>query len=128
MTNDSGGLHDPETAYDIGSYFYKGMRTPYCAFDDHQDPAVKPRNETVTPGRRSLSVSWDAVPGAVKYSVLASADGKHFTTYTLTERGIDFTIYGLTGGRRYYVLVQAYVNKEWSKYTSDDLIRGTPSR
>lgn len=127
MANDSGGLHDPDTDWEIGSYFYKDIRIPACTEDDPQDSAVKPRNVTVTPGDGSLSVKWDAVPGAVKYAVATTTDGKRFTTYTLNETGTSFTIYGLTGGRKYDVLVQAYVNREWSRYTSDDLMRGTPT-
>ena len=68
----------------------------------------------------SVTLSWEATPGATKYAIALCNDDGSFDTYTYDCTGTSFVIDGLTNGRVYKFLVQAYVNGSWSSFNADD--------
>ena len=85
---------------------------------------IKPTVKAISKGNSSVSLSWDKVPGATKYAI-ATNEGKGYKTYTLTCTGTSYVVKGLTVGKRYGFLVQAYINGKWSRFTDADLVYAT---
>ena len=81
---------------------------------------------TATAGDLSATVSWTSVPGATRYAVAAQNGDGSFTTYTYDATGTSYTVKGLVSGRAYRMLVQAYVDGQWSPFSSIDLVSVTP--
>ena len=87
---------------------------------------TKPAPEVTGVDNGSISLSWDAVPGATKYAVSTkNADGS-YSVRTASVTGTSYTLTGLTNALEYSILVQAYVDGKWSAYTDDDLVKAAP--
>lgn len=84
---------------------------------------------TVTPGANGASVSWGAVSGATSYRVFYRLNGTTKWSYKNTTR-TSMNLTGLTGGRKYDVVVRAYsaTTKKWSKYSASDIQTVTPAK
>ena len=81
---------------------------------------------TATAGVNSVALSWGAVTGATKYSVKQYDDG----VCTILDPAVDttsFTDTGLTAGKVYTYLVQAYVNGVWSSAAPAYRVSATPT-
>jgi hypothetical protein len=68
-------------------------------------PLGTPRMPTLTPGYKSLTVTWTAVAGADQYEVYYGIDTP--TTLAITTAGTTATITGLTDGTTYFVRLRA---------------------
>jgi hypothetical protein len=68
-------------------------------------PLGTPGTPTLTPGYKSLTVSWAAVAGADQYEVYYGIGTP--TTLAITTAGTTATISGLIGGTVYYVRLRA---------------------
>ena len=82
-------------------------------------PVVK-----ATAGDGQVSLSWNAVTGATKYSIFTYLNGK-FTAVAQTT-GTSYTVKNLTNGTKYGFLVTAYVGSSWTTYTAADIKYATP--
>ena len=87
---------------------------------------TKPANVTAVPGYNSVTLTWDAVPGASQYAV-SYYTGSGYVTLTTSCTSTTYTASGLSGGKTYPFLVQAYVNGQWSPFTSADHVSATPA-
>ena len=80
-------------------------------------------------GDRSGELSWGHVPGATRYAV-AVRQGSGYKTYTLDCGKESYTVTGLSNGRSYSFLVQAWNGSSWSSFSESDLVActtlGTP--
>ena len=80
-------------------------------------------------GDRSAELSWGHVPGATRYAV-AVRQGSGYKTYTLDCGKESYTVTGLSNGRSYSFLVQAWNGSSWSSFSESDLVActtlGTP--
>ena len=80
-------------------------------------------------GDRSVELSWGRVPGATRYAV-AVRQGSGYKTYTLDCGKESYTVTGLSNGRSYSFLVQAWNGSSWSSFSESDLVActtlGTP--
>ena len=80
-------------------------------------------------GDRSVELSWGHVPGATRYAV-AVRQGSGYKTYTLDCGKESYTVTGLSNGRSYSFLVQAWNGSSWSSFSESDLVActtlGTP--
>ena len=85
---------------------------------------IAPQVEAIA-GDRSVRLNWESVPGATKYAV-AVKQGSGFKTYTLNCTALTYHISGLTSGVKYYFVVQAFVDGEWSNFSSMDYASATP--
>ena len=87
---------------------------------------TQPAPEVTGVDNGSISLSWNAVPGATKYAVSTkNADGS-YNIRTTNVAGTSYTLTGLTNALEYSILVQAYIDGKWSSYTDDDLVKATP--
>lgn len=84
---------------------------------------TKPKVTAAPAGDGKLTLTWGQVPGATRYAI-ALRCGSTYKTYTYNETGTSYPISGLDAGRPYYFLVQAYVDGQWTSFTSDDLVAG----
>jgi len=81
---------------------------------------------TVTAGDGQAAFSWISVDGATKYCAAIYENGK----YTILDQNITGTSYtatGLTNGKEYNFLIQAYANGKWSSKDTQYLISVTPN-
>ncbi len=78
----------------------------------------------VTAGSGQITASWDAMSGASKYRVFKCVDGSYTTIADVADT--SYTITGLTNGTKCGVLVLAYVNGAWSKWSASDVKYATP--
>ncbi|MBQ9948786.1 MAG: hypothetical protein IJO91_10410, partial [Oscillospiraceae bacterium] len=105
-------------SYDVG----KGISCPFTlSYTRPMFIETEARDGKVT-------FSWDAVDGAERYSL--SIYDPETGKYTLRSSKITRTTYtasALTNGEEYVFLIRAYVNGEWSPYTSEDFIKATPT-
>ena len=80
-------------------------------------------------GDRSVELSWGRVPGATRYAV-AVRQGSGYKTYTLDCGKESYAVTGLSNGRSYSFLVQAWNGSSWSSFSESDLVActtlGTP--
>lgn len=80
-------------------------------------------------GDGSVELSWGHVPGATRYAV-AVRQGSGYKTYTLDCGKESYTVTGLSNGRSYSFLVQAWNGSSWSSFSESDLVActtlGTP--
>jgi len=91
-------------------------------------PAETPKpTVTATVSSGKVTLSWGAVSGATKYAVSLynTATGK-YTTYTSALTAKTYTVTGLTDGKKYQFLIQAYKNGSWSRFTEADHIIAVP--
>ena len=131
LANDQDNMHVVNTAKPM----YSNITLPSCTDDDPTDnppseeetpSSTKPANVTAVPGTNSVTLSWDAVPGAARYAV-SYHNGSGYTILTETCTATTYTAAGLTAGRTYPFLVQAFVNGQWSPFTSADHVAATPA-
>ncbi|MGI5920110.1 MAG: fibronectin type III domain-containing protein, partial [Christensenellales bacterium] len=87
---------------------------------DPNRPVVK-----ATPGKGSVTLSWNPVSGATAYAVAYYKNGWVTLTYDCTDT--SYTVTDLVSGRSYTFLVQAKVDGKWSKYDSTDYVSATPT-
>ena len=84
-----------------------------------------PTDVSADAGDGEVSLSWAAVPGAERYAV-AYRDGAGYRTLTYGCEGTSYVASGLSNGREYEFLVQAYCMGRWSTFTEADLVAATP--
>ena len=77
-------------------------------------------------GDRSVELSWGHVPGATRYAV-AVRQGSGYKTYTLDCGKESYTVTGLSNGRSYSFLVQAWNGSSWSSFSESDLVACRPA-
>ena len=84
----------------------------------------KPRNVKAVPSDSQVTVTWDKVAGASKYSVYYYLNGK----YTLigTTTGTSAVAKNLTNGTKYGFIVLSCVNGTWTKADTANLVYATP--
>ena len=81
---------------------------------------------TATPDNGQVILKWDAIDGATKYAISRYENNKYIeVNYNVTET--TYKVTGLTNGKTYKFLVQAYVNGSWSKFTTADFVTASPS-
>ena len=119
----------PGTKYGVLVRAYvNGAWTVYDADDiKYITPAVTAKPEITVlrdAGNGKVGVNWTAVDGATKYAVYTVLNGKY--TCAATSTGLGAYVTKLTPGIKYGILVRAYVNGAWSKYTSADIKYITP--
>ena len=89
--------------------------------------APKPTNIKATAGDAKVSFTWTGVTGATRYSLsIYNPDTEKYTLVSSQITGTSYTATGLTNGKEYQFLIRAYVNGEWSAYTSADFVKATP--
>ncbi len=79
----------------------------------------------VTVGNGKIALTWNAVPGAIRYSVYTYEDGKYTAVNTKIGK-TNYIIKNLVNGKRYYFLVQANVDGKWSSANVNHLVSGIP--
>ena len=84
---------------------------------------TKPTPKVTSTGNGKVTLSWDAVSGATKYAISSQNPG---VNYSLNFTGTSYTVTGLTNGKTYQFLVQAYVDGKWSAYSEADFVEATP--
>ncbi len=72
----------------------------------------------------SVKLTWKSLSGATKYAVYSYLNGKYTAAGTTT--GTTYTVKNLTNGTKYGFLVRAYVNGEWTSFTTSDNVYCTP--
>ncbi len=86
---------------------------------------IAPPTPIVKAEDKKLTLTWEAVPGATKYSVYSYADGKYIKIDTsVTET--SYVVENLVNGKSYSFLVQAFVNGKWTKARTSYVVSGTP--
>ena len=89
---------------------------------------MKPTAQIVSTTFDSVSLEWNAVPGATKYAIaIQQADGS-FKNYDVNYRGTSYTIDGLESETNYKILVQANINGRWSAFSDSDLVEAKTKR
>lgn len=81
---------------------------------------------TATGGANKVTLSWSAITGASKYRIMQYENG----ICTILSDNTTATTYnatGLTPGKTYYFIVNAYVDDEWSATSAAYLVEGTPT-
>jgi hypothetical protein len=72
------------------------------------DAPPAPTNLGATPGKKKITVSWTAAPGASSYNVKRSTtNGGPYATVATNVTGSSYANGGLTTGTRYYYVVSA---------------------
>lgn len=82
----------------------------------------KPHITSVATTGSTIHLKWLPVDGATKYAVSKYNSGTNYTTFSKDITDTEFTITGLTVGTEYSILVQAYINDSWTKFTTADHI------
>ena len=85
--------------------------------------AEKPEPRATLSGS-SCELSWDAVPGAERYAVAIQC-GEVWKTYTYDLKNVTYLISALEPGQTYRFVVQAYVEGQWSSFSSEDILQYT---
>ncbi len=80
---------------------------------------------TATAGVGKVTLKWNTVSGATKYNVYSYLGSKY--TLLTTTTATSYTATGLKGGTKYGFLVRAYVNGEWTPFTTADNVYATPT-
>ena len=89
--------------------------------------APSPKNVKAEPaGSGEVKLSWDPVEGAEAYAVAEYVNGS-YRNFTTEFTGTSYTATGLSNGRSYDFLVQAWADGSWSPFGSSDLVSATPS-
>ena len=86
--------------------------------------ATKPQ-VTATAGNGSVTLTWEKVSGATKYAIASRNEDGSYKTYSLSCDVTTYTINGLSNGRSYDFLVQAWTGS-WSNFDSSDLVSAVP--
>ena len=83
--------------------------------------AMRP-SVSAEPADRSVTLTWDPVPGAERYAV-AVREGSGWRTFTYDCRGTSYTATGLSNGTEYEFLVQALCMGRWSSFGEGDVVK-----
>ncbi|MGN1340719.1 MAG: hypothetical protein ACI4WS_10535, partial [Oscillospiraceae bacterium] len=81
-------------------------------------------------GSRQTYVRWYGLDSEIveKYAVYTYKDGKYYLVdANVPGTASGYLITGLTNGTKYGVLVRAYINGQWTSFTTDDIVYATPS-
>ena len=79
-----------------------------------------PLNLSATPGNQSVSLTWDAVPGASNYKIKrGTSTGNYNTTQTISATNTSYTWGSLTNGTTYYFVVTATGNSTESANSNE---------
>ncbi len=82
---------------------------------------LKQSSQTTT----SATLSWNAVPGATKYSVQIYKNGKWITNNNVSKNSYTFS--KLSKNTKYKVRVRSYVNSKYNSFSPITYISSTPS-
>ncbi len=86
---------------------------------------TRPRNVKAENGDGQVTLTWNAVEGATMYGVSVYENGR-YTVLSADITGTQYTAAGLTNGKGYEFLVQAYVDGVWSEINASDHVKGWP--
>jgi fibronectin type 3 domain-containing protein len=79
-----------------------------------------PLNLSATPGNQSVSLTWDAVPGATNYKIKrGTSSGSYSSTQTISATSTSYTWSSLTNGTTYYFVVTATGNSTESANSNE---------
>jgi len=81
---------------------------------------------TATAGDGSVSLSWNAIPGASKYAVAYQNDDGSWNTLTTSCTDTGYTARNLIAGKTYTFLIQSYTDR-WSSFDSTDYAKAVPT-
>jgi hypothetical protein len=88
----------------------EGARVGFYALSVNHviDAPPPPTNLSASPGKKKITVSWTAAPGAGSYNIKRSTvNGGPYTTIATNVTGSSYANGGLTAGVRYYYVVSA---------------------
>lgn len=88
----------------------EGSRVAFYALSVNHviDPPPAPTNLAASPGKKKITLTWTAAPGAGSYNVKRSlANGGPYSTIATNITGTSYANSGLTAGTRYYYVVSA---------------------
>ena len=122
------------TIYDLGNGYDHSIVVQACTngywsslnntWDDaiaHPEGKMFPEIQSTIASYSTIDVSWDSVPGAIKYAVSTSIDdGETWTIHTLNCYDLNFQVQNLDEDTEYKVLVQVNVMGIWSLITLSD--------
>ncbi len=92
------------------------------------EPAQGPKNLTAIPGNGFVTLNWDALDGAVAYSVYGGTEtGVTPSNAVIAESSVSsaYTVSGLTNGTKYYFVVAAENAEGGIKLSAE--VSATPS-
>ncbi len=129
----TGLTNGKEYGFWVQSYVKEYSAAPNVNALAHATPAgannaaVTPANITVVPGDKQVNVSWNAVPGATKYKVVAYL-GNNVAKSVYVSGGTTTTavVAGLTNGKDYGFWVQSYVKEYSAAPNVNALVHATP--
>ena len=84
-------------------------------------------NPTAVAGDRSVTLSWDKVPGTERYAIAYRLDDGSYKTLTYDCTDTSFTVEDLVGNVTYDFVVQSYIDGAWTPFTDADLVEATPT-
>lgn len=92
---------------------------PYCEVFTAKTKLSKPTNLAITKATTdSITIKWDAVPGAEKYKVIYGISGKDGYKTAGTVEGTSITITDLSTAYRYKIKIKAKKKGNDSSYSS----------
>ena len=106
-----------------GTYIKGTITVSYVYKEDNV--VLKTPTPTLVAGDGKITATWSAVEGATNYRVFTELNGGYTTAGYTTST--SYTISGLTNGTKYGVLVLAYGNGAWSKWSVSDIRYVTPA-
>ena len=89
--------------------------------------ALKPTITKAIAANGKVALNWTAVNGAEKYAIYTYVNGKYTCVGSRASTVTGMYVTGLTNGTKYGFLVRAYINGEWSSFTTADIVYATPT-
>lgn len=119
-----GNLSNKKNHYLIVQSFIGGIWSTFTDFSKYKcvnlDGPTKPTINNVLASSTSLKLTWDFIPGAIKYSVSLVYNDGTYKVITSDFKGNEYLIEGLKPNTQYRCLVTAFIDESWSEWTIDD--------